>query len=120
MIHLLITGDEGIEAFSQIPPEAKVVLHHLDVVADQLRIARETGTYEVLKEAIHYDYIDFKDSPPLRTYTNPNETSADVYPNTHCGSGETVSTWWNRANNPANPVTIQHVVPHYTFHVTKP
>jgi hypothetical protein len=97
--HVVITDEEDRDAFLQLPAGAKVVFHDANELRESFRIAREAGRFEVLDSEVTPEEL-FKDSPPLNL--DRVTESFDGTHNTHCGDGETVSSWWNR-NTPARP-----------------
>jgi hypothetical protein len=106
--YVILTGEEDEKALSQIPKNAKVVYYDSAELRQSLKIVRESGNFEVLNAEVPLEKL-LKDSPPL-SFERINE-SFDGTHNTHCGDGETVSSWWNR-NTSAKPGLTDGVEDH--------
>jgi len=106
--HVIITSEEEKEDFSQIPTGSKVVYHDAKDLRESLKIARETGKYDIINAEVSLEEL-FKDGPELNRERITE--SFDGTHNTHCSSGEAVSSWWNR-NTPARPSLTDGVEDH--------
>lgn len=106
--HVIITSEEDKEDFSQILAGSKVVYHDAEDLRESLKIARETDKYDIINAEVSLEEL-FKDGPELNRERVTE--SFDGTHNTHCSSGEAVSSWWNR-NTPARPSLTDGVEDH--------